>query len=118
MVPAIVLRRSAKAGVIRCPVAGKRNHSVALVTHMAKSMQRRRQGEEGQKWHRQQKRWRFIGSTNIIPSKLLICDFHYIIKLIIVELRNRHKKSGNNGAGVFLVYLVREKLGCHGHTER
>lgn len=81
-------------------------------------MQRRRQGEEGQKWHRQQKRWRFIGSTNIIPSKLLIWDFHYIIKLIIVELRNRHKKSGNNGAGVFLVYLVREKLGCHGHTER
>jgi hypothetical protein len=40
-------------------------------------------------------------STNIIPSKLLIRDFHSEIRLIIAELRNRRKKSRNNGGGVF-----------------
>lgn len=40
-------------------------------------------------------------STNIIPSKLLIRDFHSEIRLVIAELRNRRKKSGDNGGGVF-----------------
>ena len=40
-------------------------------------------------------------STNIIPSKLLIRDFHSKIRLIIAELRNQHKKWGNNGVAVF-----------------
>jgi hypothetical protein len=40
-------------------------------------------------------------STNIIPSKLLIRDFHAEIKLILTELRERRKAFGNNGGAVF-----------------
>jgi hypothetical protein len=39
--------------------------------------------------------------VNIIPSKLLIRDFHSELSLIVAGVRNRRKKMGNNGGGVF-----------------